>query len=785
MRPTFSNKLNALAHWCSRQKRKAACGLALVPAALGAILLWPMDASYYLRVSASGEMQDCSGRLLYAFLNPDEQWSFARELSEVSPRLISATIAAEDQRFFRHRGVDLVACIRAVWQNLKHRRVISGASTLTMQVVKRGDRTPRSLVGKVCQAVQAIRLELRADKKSILRAYLNRAPYGLNLVGCEAAARRFFGKPSAELTLAEAALIAGLPKSPTACAPLSHPEAALRRRNYVLRRMLDERFVSPEEFRRALAEPLRAGWRPFPSLAPHLAMLLKPDIVGQGKVRTTLLPSVQTTAEHLVRESLDRTHAEIGNAAALVIDAPSASILARVGAADFSDTSRSGQVDVCRSPRSPGSALKPFTYALAMERGCLYAGERLLDSSLDYGLYDPENFDRRYRGLVSASYALRRSLNIPAIAVLERVGYANVHSFLRDLGFTTLDQSPERYGLGLTLGNCEVKLEELAAAYCMLANLGEHRPLQILSEAPADAPRRCLSRGVCLKLYEMLEQPLPAELGGGDAQPVNTLTRVAWKTGTSTGHHDAWAFVFNRHYVVGVWMGNSDGAPSDKLVGAEAALPLAAKLFRALPPKSDPDWPEAGSDLYEASVCALSGLPATAYCPRTTRASFPRNQFLNRRCDMHYPARSGLSAVAQSSGIIERWPATARGWNLARISAAIVPNAGKNDTSGVRTQAFRILCPPDKAEYVLTGERNGDRIHLRASLDEQMPLHWYADEVYLGTSTPQSPLHFDLTAGTHKVTCMTPDGLVDQAVCSVALPKGPRDRPTDRQRTFP
>ncbi|MCX8036654.1 MAG: penicillin-binding protein 1C [Candidatus Sumerlaeia bacterium] len=756
-------------HWLfmglhDRRRRRRAAVLAPALAAV-AVLLWPMDTERYLGVRASGEMQDRTGRLLYAFLNADAQWCFARDLGEISPRLIAATIAVEDQRFRRHWGVDPLALVRAAWQNLRHRRIVSGASTLTMQVVKRGGKPTRSLAGKVWQAVEAVRLELRANKDAILAAYLNGAPYGLNLVGCEAAARRYFGKPASELTLAEAALLAGLPKSPAGYAPLQHPERALRRRNYVLRRMRDERMISQAEYARAVSEPLGVRWHGLPALAPHLAMQLRPEISAQGKVRTTLAADVQRAAERMVAESVAAARGEIGNAAAVVVDAESAEVIARVGAADFADTSQCGQMDFCRARRSPGSALKPFTYALAIERGYLYAGETLLDSALDYGLYDPENFDRRYRGLVSASEALRQSLNIPAVTILERVGYGEVHGMLRGIGLTTLGQPPERYGLGLTLGNCEVRLEELTGAYCMLAALGEWRPLRIRQAQPI-AGRQVLSRGTCLKLYEMLAQPLPGETHGQEAVSLRPAPPVCWKTGTSTGRRDAWAFVFNRHYVVGVWMGNAGGRPSEKLVGADSALPLAARLFRALPPKTSPAWPDSCGEFYMARVCALSGLPASPFCPNTRSETFPRNQYLNRRCDMHHPAPKQDTAARY----LERWPASARGWNLARIQNAVAPPNGPTRASAAAARALRILSPPEKAEFVLTGEPDGDRIRLRASLDDQMPLHWYADGMFLGTSTPEQPLLFPLSPGQHTIACMTPDGLTDRVVCNVAEP---------------
>jgi len=766
----LSERWLVVIRWCYRRRRSLFCSFVAVGSLVAAILLWPMDVAHYLNTEPSAEMHDRSGRLLYAFLNPQEQWCFVRDLSDISPRLIQAVIAAEDRRFYRHWGIDPIALVRALWQNIKHRRIVSGASTLTMQVVKRADKTPRSLLGKIRQLVQSVRLEVRVSKNDILRTYLNTAPYGLNLIGCEAAARRFFGKPACELTLSEAALLAGLPKGPSAYMPSKHPAKALRRRNYILKRMLEEGFVSEKEFQRACAEPLNAGWHSFPALAPHLAMFLKSEILQQRVVCTTLDHNTQTIAEHLVRESIRQYGGEIRNAALIVVDAPSASVLARVGSANFYDEEAGGQVDSCRSARSPGSALKPFTYALAMERNCLYAGEMLLDSSLDYGLYEPENFDRRYRGLVSASCALNHSLNVPAITVLERVGYIPVHSFLRGLGLSTLVQPPEHYGLGLTLGNCEARLEELAAAYSMLANLGEYRARSIVEPTSMTAARRFLSRGICLKIYEMLEQPLPTELGSEQAQPVSAAPRVCWKTGTSTGHRDAWAFVFNRQYLVGVWMGNNDGTPSRKLVGAQAALPLAATMFRSLKPKSEPAWPEVAGDLCKIQVCAVSGLPASAYCKRTRESSLPRGQFLTRICDMHYPARDGAGQQVDCDNVIERWPGTAKGWNLARITAPLSSPVEKRAARSTQSRGLRILSPSDKGEYILTGEANGDRIALRASLDEEMPLYWYVNGRYLGTSNPRVPLIFDLKPGKHRITCMTSAGTMDHAQCEVFLP---------------
>lgn len=746
---------------CARCKQRRRSIFLAVLCAVGTgviIFCWPMDIAPYVRISSSGEMLDRSGRLMYAFLNENEDWCFERGLDEISPRLVQATIAAEDQRFHIHPGVDPIAVLRAAWRNLTRRRILSGASTLAMQVVRLSHRRDGTSCGKLFQAIRALRLEARVSRNDILHVYLNTAPYGGNLVGCEAAARCYFGKPAKELILPEAALLAGLPKAPSLYSPFKSPERALARRRYVLQRMYEEGFITESELREARKQPLDVRKHPFPKQAPHLAMQLKPELDRGGKLRTTLDANVQTTAERFVKEGVQNTGGEIENGAAIVVDVDTAEVLAWVGSADFFNTPGGGQVDVCRAPRSPGSALKPFAYGLAMDKNCLYAYETLLDDTWDRGLYNPENFDLQYRGLVSASDALRQSLNVPAVTTLQRLGVENLYTFLKEIGITTLLRSSDHYGLGLILGNCEVTLEELSAAYSTLANLGEYRSLTTRMGAPVRPSERVLSRGICLKLYEMLEQPLPAELDHDTIQAVNVTPRVCWKTGTSHGYRDAWTFVFNRHYVVGVWMGNNDARPSRRLVGARAALPLAGKLFRVLPLKNDPAWPEVDGALREVSICAVSGLPAARWCPHTRNVFLPREQYLHRLCDMHYPAPKQDPRSNPIRTVIERWPGSAQNWDLAKVQLPVTPLFDRHRGRVGRREDLRILEPPHQAEYLLTGERGGDRIRLRTSVDAQTRLHWYVDDHYLGDSAPSRPLFLKLQAGRHRLTCMTPGG---------------------------
>ncbi|MBX7258340.1 MAG: penicillin-binding protein 1C [Candidatus Hydrogenedentes bacterium] len=746
-----------------------AIAAALPAVVLCALLLIPMDPSPYLHTTASREVFDRSGKLLFASLNGEEQWLFPRPFDAISPYLVKATIAAEDQRFYSHPGVDTIAILRAVGQNVWGGGIHSGASTITMQVVKRGSPSTRTIAGKLYQAVQALRLERHASKTQILEAYLNTAPYGLNLVGCESAARRYFGKPSVELTLSEAATLAALPKSPTALMPLAKSAAAKSRRDYVLQRMRDDGYISPQECEHAMAEPVTAAWHDFPLLSPHLAMRLSRASEEGARIHTTLDARIQLRCERLIAETLKTFDNQVTNAAVIVVDTESGKVIARVGSSDFFNTPGGGQVDACQAARSPGSALKPFTYALGMERQELYPTEYLLDDSLDYGLYSPENFDQEYRGLVSASYALKRSLNVPAVLVLERIGEDNMYRFLRRAGLSSLTREAEFYGLGLTLGNCEVRLEDLTAAYLMLANLGAYRPLRYAADEPPRAARQLLSRSTCLGIYDMLEQPLPTDFQKDIVRASGTPPRVCWKTGTSSGYHDAWSFMFNRHYVVGVWLGNNDGRASRMLVGAKAALPLAARIFRFLPQKQSPFWPEPGDDLSTVTICAVSGLPASRWCTRTSTAQFPADLFLNRCCDVHYPRP--LGDVDTGTPVVERWPAAARNWDLAHIVSPLPaqqPMLAKSE----RIVGLRILEPANNAEFILTREANADRIRVRSSLDTTATTHWYLDSLYLGESGPGKDLFVDLLEGEHRLTCMTLDGQTDSVKYTVELPEG-------------
>ncbi|MCF6284734.1 MAG: penicillin-binding protein 1C [Candidatus Hydrogenedentes bacterium] len=721
-------------------------------------LLPPLDPAGYLHTPASGQLLDREGQRLYVALNERDAWSLPQPYEGLSPYLLEATLAAEDQRFYQHPGVDPVAIVRAAGQNLRQGGVASGASTLTMQLVKLGGHNSASLRGKLGQAVYVLRLEKSLDKESILRGYLNKAPYGMNLLGAEAAAWRYVGKTARTLSLSEAALLAGLPKAPSRLNPLAHPERAQVRRDYVLRRMFAEGYIETVQRDRALATPVRAEWHDFPRHAPHLGTRYR-DALAHGEVISlTLDGALQRDLEATLPHYLKRFDRAITNGAIMVVDVHTGALLARVGSASFEDTPGGGQVDGCRALRSPGSTLKPFLYGFAMAQQQLYPTEVLLDDVLDYGRYAPGNFDGAFSGPVTATEALRYSLNVPAVALLDRVGVAPFRGFLRDGGLTSINRSPADYGLGLALGNCEVSLEALTRLYLSVASLGTQNELRLRSGASGSGGARVFQPELARALYAMLAQPFPKELKPGLLRREGNDAPVCWKTGTSTGYHDAWTFAFNQHYLVAVWLGNNDGKGVRQLVGAYAALPLVAKVFCDLPPLAGSSWPPA---LQGTSVafCAASGLPANEACAEQFSEAMPKGLWRHRRCTLHATSQTGRTVVASR-------PAKAADWDLASLSSRTL----REDTKEGKGGMLAITSPANGAAYVLSGVPDGDIIQLAATVDSSETAHWFVDGRYVGREDIGVSLDWALARGEHTVVVQLADGRRDTSTFTVLRP---------------
>lgn len=545
------------------------------------------------------------GTPLRAFPDREAIWRHPVAPEEVSPLYREALIAYEDRMFFRHPGVNPYALARAGWQLVRHGRVVSGGSTLTMQVARLLEPIPRTPAGKVQQVVRALQLELRHSKREILAYYLNHAPMGGVLEGVEAASRAYLGKPSRRLTHAEAALLAVLPQAPSLLRPDRHARRAQAARDKVLERLAAR--WGKAAAADALREPIYAHAIRQPLAAPLLAERLRREARGEARIATTIDAAAQSTLELLLADHAARLPARV-SLAALVIDNATLEVLAYAGSADFGDAERFSHVDMVRARRSPGSTLKPFLYAFALDDGLIHSESLLADVPQSFGGYQPGNFQQSFHGPVSVSEALVRSLNVPAVEVLEQLGPARFVSQLRRGGLALELPRAAQPNLSIVLGGAGVTLEQLTSAYTAFARGGlagrpRFRPDEPLVE------KRMMSAGAAFIVRDILEAGGPVDRAlNGAAQPAQ---RIAWKTGTSFGFRDAWAVGVNDRYTIGVWAGRPDGTPNPGHFGANTAAPLLVDLFAALP-ASALTARTIPAEVGQTRICWPLGLRATA-----------------------------------------------------------------------------------------------------------------------------------------------------------------------------
>jgi len=562
--------------------------IVLVAGLVTACRLWPFPLNRLERRPASPVVTARDGTTLLKVVGEDGQWRLPIGPDRMSPWLIKATEAIEDHRFRSHCGVDPIAVIRAIGQNLAAGRIVSGAGTITMQVCRMMDDRPRGRRAKITETFRALQLERLRDKDDILAAYLNTAPYGANVRGVEAASLVWFGKHAADLSLAEAALLAGLPQSPSLYRPDRHPEAARRRREAVLRRMVETGAISESQRIIASAETIVLTPHRPTHLAPHAACFALSRRPGGGQ--TTIDPMIQRDVARLVVEHA-KTLPSRSDVAVVVIGIAQSDIVAMVGSADVGDPI-DGQINGALARRSPGSALKPFVYAAAFEARLLNDQSVVYDVPIHRAGWSPTNCDGRFAGELTVAEALRRSLNVPAILVAESVGLSRCLGQIEAVGIRLPHDAGERGGLAVVVGAVEVTLLDLVNGYATLGRGGTRKTPRLFVDEPTDEAR-VLDPGTCHMLDEILSSRHRCPHGTDDWAD-REVPWFMWKTGTSSGRRDAWAAGHNRRFAVGVWVGRFSGVGSDAFVGAEAAEPLLTRLF-ALPSvrnDSDPAPPE-------------------------------------------------------------------------------------------------------------------------------------------------------------------------------------------------
>jgi penicillin-binding protein 1C len=533
----------------------------------------------------SAQVVDREGRLLRPYATAEGRWRMRVSVEDVDPRFLKLLVAYEDKRFYAHRGVDPLALARAAYLLVTHQRIVSGGSTLTMQVARLLEpRSERSLLAKLKQMVRAVQLEAALSKDEILSLYLSLAPYGGNLEGIRAASFAYFGKEPRRLSLHEAALLVALPQSPEARRPDRAPQRAHAARDRVLERVAAEIGLPADEIALAQAEPVPHARKAMPAFAPHAAdraLAAAPEALLH---KLTLDLHLQRAFEQLARERAQALGPDI-SVAILAVEHASGEIRARVASPDYFDARRAGQVDLTQALRSPGSTLKPFIYGLGFEDGLVHPETLIEDRPQRYGAYAPENFDMTFQGTVTVRKALQLSLNTPVIALLDKVGASRLSARLTQAGASLVLPKGEVPGLAMGLGGVGIRLSDLTMLYAGLARLGTALPLVERAEEAALArpPRRLLDPVAAWYVGNVLI---------GTPPPDNAArNRIAFKTGTSYGYRDAWAVGFDGARTIGVWVGRPDGAPVPGMTGRSAAAPIlfdafarSGEMIAALPP---------------------------------------------------------------------------------------------------------------------------------------------------------------------------------------------------------
>lgn len=744
-------------------------------------VLFPLPVAQ-LHPSLSTVVVDHKDEMLRAFLAPDEMWRIPVADADVSATLRDAIVTYEDRRFYRHPGVDPLAIGRALIVNIQARSVVQGGSTLTMQVARLMQPKSRTLGNKLIEAFRALQLEWTYSKAEILDFYFNLAPYGGNIVGVGAASRFYFDKDPSQLSLGEAALLAAIPNNPNRYRPDLHPVAARQAREKVLRLLHANNRITNEALTHALTEPLPRQRFDLPFTAPHLAVHAAHRSKNAARLVTTLDAKTQRLAEQMLQDHLQRWLLQgITNGAVVIIENETRAVRALVGSRAFFDTKNEGQVNGALAPRSPGSALKPFIYALAMDRGLIAPESQLYDIPVDYAGYRPQNYDRQYHGVVSAEQALIRSLNVPAVNLSAKLGPTDLYDFLKAGGISTLTEAADHYGLALILGGGEVNLLELTNLYAAFADKGQYRPYRLFESDPIREPKALLNPGVSYLITETLSQLKRPDLPAVWEWSVD-MPKVAWKTGTSYGHRDAWSIGYTPRYTVGVWIGNFDGKGVPNLVGAEVAAPLLFNLFTALERHTNRSWFVQPPTLERRHICTLSGQPATPFCPSTRSALYVPGVTPHQPCTHH-----ALILVDRNEGyrlcshckhgrphrtqVVEKWPASIGSWLQA--NGYPIPQLPVHHPQCTRVAVGEppvIRSPQPNTTYRLrTGiDPSYQQIRLEASVaNDTETLYWFANGELLTSGPPSQPVFFTPSVGQHTLLCMDGEGRSSDVVITV------------------
>ena len=709
------------------------------------------------------------GTLLNAYLTKDDKWRMRTRLEDVSPDLINAIIEKEDSWFYWHLGVNPVAVVRALFQNAATGKRVSGASTITMQVARMLEPAERTYANKFLEMLRAFQLEMHYSKDEILEIYLSCLPFGGNIEGVKSAAYIYFNRPPDKLSLSQSILLAIIPNDPNNLRLDESVSIAVQERNKWIDKFINDGVFTRQDLLDAREETITPARYEAPNEAPHFSRYVA-DKYDTDELYSSLNLRTQKKAETLLANYVNRVKAKgVSNGAVVIIDNKTMQVVGYCGSSDFFDNSSSGQVNGAVSVRSPGSALKPALYALAFDEGILTPAMRLLDIPTDFGGYEPENYDLKFYGDVTASFALMNSLNVPAVRLLRKVGMPAFLTLLEKSSFENISKNKDKLGLSVILGGCGVTLQEMARLYTSFANEGKLYSLNYLKDETKDRNLQIFSAGSAYIIGSILsknERPdFPAELLYSTKLP-----KIAWKTGTSYGKRDAWAIGFNPNYTIGVWMGNFDGKGSPYLSGAEMAVPLLFDLFNAVDYNSQGEWFSKPSMVKVRKVCAETGLLPSKYCKNLVDDYYIENHSPNNICDLYKELyvsddelmeycpeclpKSGYKKVAYPFYDPELILWQRRNNVLVKRPPKHNPECSAKYSSAGPT----IISPSAEFQYYIEKGKE-QKILLQAASDPNVEYHyWFINDMFYKKCTPNEKIFYDAEEGTIKLTCMDDKG---------------------------
>ena len=721
-----------------------------------------------MNISYSKLIYDKEGELIHASLSKDDQWRMFIELNEITPELKKAIIEKEDKYFYKHLGINPLAIGRALFNNIAQGKRTSGASTITMQVARMLDRKERTYWNKTVEMFNALQLEINYSKEEILQLYLNKVPYGGNIEGIKAASFLYFNKKPDLLSLSECVALAVIPNDPSRLRPGKCNVAIKEKRDLWLDRFMVNNVFDPGQIEDAKLEAFDHKRRSVARKAPHFSRRLSKE--PGNNIHTFLDLELQQHIEEIVKNYSNNLRAfDIHNIAVLLVENDSNRVVSYVGSSDFYNGKDAGQVDGVTAIRSPGSTLKPFLYGLAFDKGSLTPLSVLHDVPTSFGNYQPENYDGGFKGEVSVTTALSKSLNVPAVKVLEKYNTEELKQKLIDAKFKNIERNRKHLGLSMILGGCGVTLEELVNLYSSFAKQGKFLPLNYTDKDGVNDTTVLLSSASAFMLSDILMQVTRPDLPG-EWQNTVDLPAVAWKTGTSYGRKDAWSIGYNDKYTLGVWAGNFSGKGVPELSGAEMASPLFFDIFNFITKQNDVYWHIPDDNLHYRTVCTATGKVPGEFCTDITddlylpgispydKCQHLKKIFINADSTISF-CNSCLPDAGFKKALYPNLDPEILNWKkTGRVQYKSIPKHNTGCERNFDGEAPKILHPIEDLDYYLSREDSTELMLQAQTSSDIKEVFWYVNNRFLRRSAPDEKVYFNPPEGKLKISCSDDKG---------------------------